>query len=213
MLNLSFFLVYGGSVILGECLLLFSIWLSVWPLQVQEDPHHHPAVPSWWQLWRLGLRRAHHHRLSQTKQDWQGQTTSQPTRLVWVQTFVPENINTPYLTSQGLFKTMIHWLVKSCVLLLGWNKCLHTYWSFSITSPALGQPALQAACRVKSSIKKTFYILGLWPLPLYLHLFWKYWSMYTLWSESRASKSYVLLLQLSFTRENCNSCLHLHCVR
>ena len=63
-----------------------------------------------------------------------------------------QSINTPYSTNQGLFKTMNNWLVKSCVVLRGWNKSLHTYWSFAITSPtpALGQPALRATCRVKS---------------------------------------------------------------
>lgn len=147
MLNLSFFLVYGGSVILGECLLLFSIWLSVWPLQVQEDPHHHPAVPSWWQLWRLGLRRAHHHRLSQTKQDWQGQTTSQPTRLVWVQTFVPENINTPYLTSQGLFKTDS--LISQILCVTAWLEQMPTYilvlfYNLTCTGPTSSTGSLQS---------------------------------------------------------------------
>lgn len=32
--------------------------------QGQENPHHHPQVPSWWQLWGLGLRRAHHYWLN-----------------------------------------------------------------------------------------------------------------------------------------------------
>lgn len=32
--------------------------------QEQKDPHHHPQVPPWWELWGLGLRRAHHNWLN-----------------------------------------------------------------------------------------------------------------------------------------------------
>lgn len=57
---------------------LFHVWVTLFKEQVtvtvslsfcphrqeQKDPHHHPQVPSRWELRGLGLRRAHHNWLN-----------------------------------------------------------------------------------------------------------------------------------------------------
>lgn len=44
-----------------QCL---SIQLVFSLQQGQKDPNHHSQVPSWWELWGLGLWRAHHNWLN-----------------------------------------------------------------------------------------------------------------------------------------------------
>lgn len=45
----------------SQCLTLHFVYFL---RQEQKDPHHHPQVPSWWELWGLGLWWAHHNRLN-----------------------------------------------------------------------------------------------------------------------------------------------------
>ena len=71
----------SGSVFCDVELLCISQCLTVNFVcalqQEQKDPHHHPQIPSWWQLWGLGLWWAHHHWLNNlSSMHWQNDAGS-----------------------------------------------------------------------------------------------------------------------------------------